>query len=209
MQRASARRVAQNALRRWRTSRDFADAIAGGALARSGLTAQDRAFALELFYGVLRNLTLLDLCIAQLRQGTLDDGVRDVVRLGLFQLLILKTPEHAAVFETVELSPARGRALTNALLRNATRRRKELIEAAASQPLHVRLSHPEFLVRKWTAQVGSDKAERLCQWNNTAPPPLYARVNRLRISAADFVTRNPSANVVDGFPDFYAMPSLP
>ena len=43
--------------------RTFADAIIHDLLERSGLSESDRAFALELFYGILRNLTLLDFWI--------------------------------------------------------------------------------------------------------------------------------------------------
>ncbi|HEX3817382.1 MAG TPA: transcription antitermination factor NusB, partial [Chthoniobacterales bacterium] len=94
----SSRRLALDALRRWRTSTNFADQIIGESLGESALSASDRGFALELFYGVLRNLTLLDFCIAQLRSEPVDPSSRDILRLGLYQLLLLETAEHAAVF---------------------------------------------------------------------------------------------------------------
>jgi len=97
----SARGVALAALRNWRTKKEFADAVISNALSKSGFQTADRAFALELFYGVVRNLTLLDFWIASLRKGPLEIDLRDVLRLGLYQLFIAKTPEHAAVNETV------------------------------------------------------------------------------------------------------------
>ena len=81
----------------------------------------DRAFALELFYGALRNLTLLDFWIGQFRSAPVDASARDILRLGLYQILLLETAAHAAVFETVELARPAARSLINAILRRALR----------------------------------------------------------------------------------------
>ncbi|PYL09722.1 MAG: hypothetical protein DME34_01940 [Verrucomicrobia bacterium] len=163
MSRMSARSVALNALRRWRQENDRADAIIARSFVETTLSAADRAFALELFYGVLRNLTLLDFWIAQLRRPHVDAGLRDVLRLGLYQLFLLKTPDHAAVNETVGLASTRGRELINAVLRAAIRRRNELRSRAAAQPLSVRQSHPQFLIARWEGNFGAETAEALCR----------------------------------------------
>src|SRR5712671_2267547 len=60
----SARQIALTALRLWRKEKHFADFIISGLLTKTQLNASDRGFALELFYGVLRNLTLLDFWVA-------------------------------------------------------------------------------------------------------------------------------------------------
>ena len=87
-----------------------------------GLSESDRAFARELFYGVLRNLRLLDFWIGLLREGKLDETSRDILRLGLYQLFMLRTAAHAAVHETVALATKKNRSLINAVLRTAQRR---------------------------------------------------------------------------------------
>jgi 16S rRNA (cytosine967-C5)-methyltransferase len=175
----NARAVALTALREWRRGRQFADTIIQGLLAESTLQGSDRGFATELFYGVLRNLSLLDFWTDMLRSGPLDHASRDVLRLGFYQIFLLQTPQHAAVFETVELSGRRNRGLINGVLRAALRREKELRTAAESAPLSIRFSHPEFLIERWKNNFGADNATLLCQWNNQ-PAPIYARVNRLR-----------------------------
>ena len=71
-------------------------------------------------HGVLRNLILLDFWIAKLRSEPVDPGARDILRLGLYQILLIETAAHAAVFETVELARP-GRDLINAILRRALR----------------------------------------------------------------------------------------
>src|SRR3954468_10965809 len=100
MARRSARQTALTALRLWRKEKRFADSIISELLANADLTPSDRAFALELFYGVLRNLTLLDFWIDCLRASHIETSVRDILRLGLYQIFPLKTPGHAAVHET-------------------------------------------------------------------------------------------------------------
>src|SRR5256886_16332665 len=105
----SARQIALTALRLWRKEKHFADFIIAGLLTKTELNASDRGFALELFYGVLRNLTLLDFWIGCLRASRIDSDTRDILRLGLYQLLFLKTAEHAAVHETVDRAPKRQR----------------------------------------------------------------------------------------------------
>src|SRR5258705_1571447 len=100
MAQRSARETALGALRLWRKEKRFADSVISGLLANADLTPSDRAFALELFYGVLRNLTLLDFWIGCLRASRIQTGVRDILRLGLYQIFLLKTTGHADVHKT-------------------------------------------------------------------------------------------------------------
>ncbi len=186
MRRTSSRAIALSALEEWRGGRKFADAILGERLRSSELAAPDRAFVTELFYGVLRNLLLLDFWIGRLRPAPVDDDARDLLRLGLYQLFLLKTPEHAAVFETVALAPRKSRSLVNAVLRNAVRGKTRLQDEAENQPLDVRESHPRFLVDRWRNNFGPENTESLCDWNNR-PAPIYARINQLKTSKEAFL----------------------
>ncbi len=202
----SARRVALAALRTWRRKKEFADAIISSTLSASALQPADRAFSVELFYGVLRNLTLLDFWISEVRRGHVDVDLRDLLRLGLYQIFIAKTPEHAAVYETVEIAPKGQRAIVNAMLRSAARERQELRKKANSQPLHVRASHPKFLIERWEEQFGTDATEALCAWNNQ-PPPIYARINRLKIDRQTFLERYRNARTVPNVSNFVKLSS--
>jgi 16S rRNA (cytosine967-C5)-methyltransferase len=202
----SARRVALAALRTWRRKKEFADAIISSTLSASALQPADRAFGVELFYGVLRNLTLLDFWISEVRRGHVDVDLRDLLRLGLYQIFIAKTPEHAAVYETVEIAPKGQRAIVNAMLRSAARGRQELRKKANSQPLHVRASHPKFLIERWEEQFGTDATEALCAWNNQ-PPPIYARINRLKIDRQTFLERYRNARTVPNVSNFVKLSS--
>jgi 16S rRNA (cytosine967-C5)-methyltransferase len=208
MAQLSPRRAALEALAVWRTKTRFADSIIGKLLTETKLTRSDRGFALELFYGVLRNLTLLDFWVDCLRPAHLSVDLRDVLRLGLYQLFCLDTPPHAAVFETVELVKKKQRGITNAILRNAMRRRDELRERARAQPLFVRRSHPQFLVARWEEHFGAKAAEHLCTWNNE-PPSVYGRINGLKIARDEFLRRYVHSKPLATYPDFIEFHSFP
>lgn len=192
-------------MRHWREGRDFADKIVAATFAPSGLSAVDRAFALELFYGVLRNLALLDFWISRLRDAPVDANARDLLRLGLYQVLLIETAAHAAVFETVELAPPRTRGLVNALLRRALREKDALTTIATEQPLAVRFSEPDFLIGKWTQQFGAPTTRELCRWNNQ-PAVVHARINPLKITAADFAREYPESVSLGGQSGFVDLP---
>jgi 16S rRNA (cytosine967-C5)-methyltransferase len=204
----SARALALVALRRWRTSREFSDAIIQRALRQIELSAQDRAFAQELFYGVLRNLTLLDFWIDCLRPRQTEAELREILRLGLYQLFLLGAAEHAAVYETVELARKQQHSFINGVLRSALRQKEELSARAQAQPLAVRFSHPEFLVGRWESEFGRKPVSELCAWNNRAAS-LYARVNRMKLSVADFLRRHAGASILRNYESFVALPSIP
>jgi 16S rRNA (cytosine967-C5)-methyltransferase len=208
MARRSARQTALAALRLWRKEKRFADSILSGFLAKANLAASDRAFALELFYGVLRNLTLLDFWIDCLRASHIEDSVRDVVRLGLYQIFVLETPEHAAVHETVAIASQKQRGIINALLRAGIRQRNELLERANTQPLFVRTSHPQFLVERWQQRFGAEHTQELCRWNNR-PAPVYGRINGIKIDPETFVQLYPDSGPLPANPDFLKFSTLP
>ena len=208
MARLSARRIALNALRTWRKEKRFADLIVSESLAKAELTESDRAFAFELFYGVLRNLTLLDFWVGYLRASRVDVDLRDVLRLGLYQLFLLKTAPHAAVHETVELVPRRQRPIVNGMLRAAIRRQSELFARADAEPLFVRASHPQFLVERWQQHFGAQHAEELCKWNNL-PAPIYGRINQLKIDREEFLRLYPDSRPLTRNPEFVEFDVLP
>ena len=205
---ASARQTALTALKLWRREKRFADAIISECLKETDLIPSDRAFALELFYGVLRNLTLLDFWIDCLRPSRIENSVRDVLRLGFYQVFLLKTPEHAAVHETVAIATKKQGSIVNALLRTAIRQRNELLADANAQPLFVRTSHPQFLVERWQQRFGAEYTGELCKWNNRSAP-IYGRINRIRIDPETFGQLYPDSRLLPGNPDFVEFNILP
>jgi len=88
------------------------------------LQGRDRAFARLLVATVLRRLGQIDALIAECLKIPLPPRaalVQDILRLGVAQLLFLRTPPHAAVATSVDVAQSRGfvshKGLVNAVLR--------------------------------------------------------------------------------------------
>jgi len=173
----SPRRAAVSILRAWSKGHAYAENLIERHASRNSLSSADRALLNAIVLGVLRNLRLLDHWIAELRKGKLDDETRDILRVGLCQLLILQLPDHAAVFETVELGKSGARGLINAVMRRAASTKKKLFDLDALPP-EVLYSHPDWLYKRWRKTFGKQDAIALMDFNNT-PAPTYARINPL------------------------------
>jgi 16S rRNA (cytosine967-C5)-methyltransferase len=196
-----------NALQRWETGREFADEVLHQTLQRSGLNNVNRSFVTETFYGVIRNRSYLDFVIQQFRPSALDLPTRQVLRLGVYQLYKMRIPDHAAVYETVNIAgPAR--TLVNAILRRSICEKSEVLRKLEDAPVHVRYSHPEFLWQKWKSCHGDELAEQLCAWNNE-PAKIYVRANRLRVTPGELFESFPGAKFVAVHPDCLEVSRLP
>jgi 16S rRNA (cytosine967-C5)-methyltransferase len=122
-----------------------------------GLPARDRAFARLLVATVLRRLGQIDALIAHCLNTPLPPRaamVHDMLRLGIAQLLFLRTPPHAAVATTVDLADHRGffshKGLVNAVLRRLSQEGPGLV-AQQDAP---RLNTPTWLWRAWSEAYG-------------------------------------------------------
>ena len=185
----NSRELALDLLGRWEKSRRLADDLLERSLSNSVLTGADRAFATELFYGCLRHKLALEFLLTQLAKKSPRPLVADIVKLGLYQLLFLNTPVHAAVNETVTLAK-RCASVAETKFVNAILRKAAATDPAAmlekAEPW-IRLSHPRWLWERWRERWGDEAATALCKWNNE-PPPIYVRRNTLKKSNTDAST---------------------
>lgn len=188
---ANPRRSCIFALLEWEKGRAFSDEILHTSLERDPLPPLDRSFFMETFFGVLRHLSSLDFLIGRLREGHIDHQTRQILRLGLYQIFHLRTADHAAVNETVNLAD-RARGLVNAILRRALREKDALAAGLAAADPAIGQSHPDFLVTRWTAQFGPDAMQRLLAWNNT-PAEVFARANSLKVTPGELLRSTASA----------------
>ena len=193
MVRGDSRAACVKALRHWEKSRRFSDEILHELFANESFTAEDRAFLTVVFYGILRGLTRLDFLIDRLRKSNIDNATRQLLRLGLYQIFDTRVADHAAVNETVALSTRR-RGLVNAILRRALREKESLLSALEAAPAPIRLSHPEFLIDRWSSAFGKKNALALCEWNNQ-PAPVYTRCNTLKVTPGELLRSQPDAEL--------------
>lgn len=204
---ANPRQSCVRALLEWEKGKHFSDEILHTALERETLSSLDRAFFMETFFGVLRNLSRLDFLLSRLRDGSIDPETRAVLRLGLYQIFHMRTADHAAVNETVNLA-GRARGLVNAILRRALREKPALESALAAAAPSVGTSHPEFLLTRWHTAFGPDATRLLCAWNNQ-PAEVHVRANELRIPFAELLRNLPGAEPTPAHPLAIKVEQLP
>ncbi|MCU1352959.1 MAG: putative rRNA methyltransferase [Acidimicrobiales bacterium] len=159
-----ARRVAVEALVRIDQDGAYANLLLPKLLARSGLGPRDRAFVTELVYGTTRMQRACDWLVDRFALRELDPPVRAALRLGAYQLAFLGTPPHAAVSATVAVVPRKVRGLVNAVLRR-------IAEADPAWPSDaVRLSYPDAVVERLTADLGAEAALAALEAMNERAP---------------------------------------
>jgi 16S rRNA (cytosine967-C5)-methyltransferase len=104
--------------------------------------------------------------------------VHDMLRLGIAQLLFLRTPAHAAVATTVDLADARGfithKGLVNAVLRRLSQDGPGLVERQDA----ARLNTPKWLWSAWSDAYGEDNVRRIADGHmREAPLDITARAD--------------------------------
>jgi len=189
----SVRHQAVEILNQVHTSHDFASSLINYCLDKNSLSGKpDGRLITHLVYGVLRFRGHLDWILTKLCRGNfdiLDEGIKNVLRLGLFQLKFSdRLPDFAVVNEAVKIAkiihPEKS-ALVNAVLRNYLRRGDKIpfpsLKKDPAQHIAAFYSHPLWLVKKWIKIVGAEATIALCSANNELPP-LTLRVNTLKIS---------------------------
>ena len=207
-QASNVRRAAVSALRAWAKGHTYMDGLVEKNAARNGLSKQDRALLQSIVYAVLRHRRLLDHWIGKLRKGKLDHETRDVLRVGICQLLILGIADHAVVNETVNCAKTPVRGLINAVLRQAIVRRKRLIDEMEDLPPALQHSHPDWLYNRWRKKFGKANAIALMEWNNQ-PASVIARVNGLKEEAKETVDQHEKATPLAGLNGYYLIQGTP
>ncbi len=187
------RHQAVDILRQISTSQSFAGELLDACLDANSLSGTpDGRLLTHLVYGVLRFQGHLDWIISKLYRGnfgSMDEGIKNVLRVGLYQLKFSdRLPAFAVVDEAVKsakiIAPAQS-GLTNAILRNYLRQSDRIsFPSWKEQPAeHIAAlhSHPLWLVKTWLNIFGKEETLALCKANNEMPP-LTIRINKLKTS---------------------------
>ena len=143
--------------------------------------------------GISRQRRWLNYIIDQSYSGKrqLDDRVRAVLTIGLYDLLFMSTPDYAAINDAVELSKAeigpKVSGIVNAVLRKV--QREGAPEVDTGNPvtdLGITYSHPDWIVERWLDRYGHDNTVRLLEYANSRPT-YSVRVNRLKTTPEAFL----------------------
>lgn len=189
----SIRHQAVKILNQVNTTQVFASPLIHEYLDKNNLSGTpDGRLLTHLVYGVLRLRGHLDWILTKLYRGKfekMDEGVKNVLRISLYQLKFSdRLPDYAVVDEAVKISkiinPDKS-SLVNAVLRNYLRRGRNLPfppeKINVAEYIAAFHSHPLWLVKKWIKMFGPQQTMSLCKANNELPP-LTLRINTLKIS---------------------------
>lgn len=173
-----ARREAVHLLERIESDQAYVNRLVAAALTDE-LDPEAGRRATEYVAGVTRWRRWLDFLLAQVYRGRYDNiapRLRQILRLGLYELLFTDTPPYAALHEAVELARKLVRpqasAVVNAMLRTLLRQRDFLPQPQTgdrAEDLAIRYSHPTWMVRRWLARYGWADTVALLQYNNERP----------------------------------------
>jgi len=162
-------------------------------LDRVRLADTDRRLLQALYLGVCRQRPQLDLavraCITR-PWPQVQEEVRNVLRLGAFQILFLdRVPDRAAVDQSVELCRAirlgGATGFVNGVLRRLARERPPLPARTGSRGIALRSGMPGWLAERFVTRHGEAEAEAWLTALNTEPHDLSLRVNTLRTTVAE------------------------
>ncbi|MGJ8514778.1 16S rRNA (cytosine(967)-C(5))-methyltransferase RsmB [Carnimonas bestiolae] len=169
------------------------------ALDTLGVAERDKSLVKALCYGVCRTLPRLEaLAALLLSRGfkSRDTDIHALLLVGLYQLLYMRVPSHAAVSETAGAARQLGKAwatrVLNACLRRC-QREQQALEAQVDKAPESQLLHPQWLHqalhRAWPEQF-----DELIAANNT-PAPMTLRVNLARISREHYQQQLTAAGI--------------
>jgi len=195
----NSRAVALKILIRWEKGKPLLDEILSQVLTKSVLPDErDRALVGELVNGVIRYLYYIDFVISRFSDHPLekmDPEVRNILRLGTYQLLYTRIPERVALAESLKILSHRKRGqwiknLVNAILHKIAENKNNLPDPPDFNPVYylsVKYSFPEWLVKRWLSRFGREETEALLKASNERPP-LVIRVNPLKVSRDNLLT---------------------
>lgn len=164
--------AAAGLVERWLARSERVDTLLEGLA--TNLSAQERARAQQLFYGVVRWASRLEAALAGLMTHEPRTKVKAVLMIAGFELLeggpdlTAKVIHHAVERAKSVASPKEAR-LVNAVARKMADRLAAPPADAATE-----FAHPEWLVARWTRQFGAETTRQLLAWNQQ-PAPVYAR----------------------------------
>lgn len=153
---------------------------------------KDRAFAGRLCTGCVKRLLTLDFLIMQYSSvaiAKMKPIIRNILRMGFYQLWYMEVPPSAVCNESVKLAKKRGfsglSGFVNGVLRNAARNPADLLALTASmgtvQKLSLRYSVPEWLAGRFISWYGAESTERMFG-DFLKRPGLTVRVNQSKTS---------------------------
>ena len=189
------RKLALETLSKCETAAQYSNLALDARIKKFNITGDDRSLFTVLVYGSIEHKLTLDYYIDSLSsipKEKIEADTRNILRLGLYQIMFMRTADHAAVNETVALAPQRSRGFVNAILRNYLRKKDSisLPDQITSPAEYMSIAHsiPKDTCEKFISTFGAEETEKLLVAMNDAPM-MTLRVNTLKTSREDLLKK--------------------
>jgi 16S rRNA (cytosine967-C5)-methyltransferase len=163
----------------------LSDVLADGSIQNS----EDKALIQDMCFGSLRYFEMINAVLTQLLVKPLKQKDKDIeclLRIGLYQLIYQRMPDHAAVNETVavtkKLKKKWSRGLVNGVLRSFLRDKDNIIKKANKT---AKVALPKWLVKRIKQAWPEQWQDIISASNKKAPMSL--RVNLTKTSRAAYI----------------------
>lgn len=189
------RKLALDTLSKCESAAQYANLALDAKIKKYNISGDDRSLFTVLVYGTIEHKLTLDYYIgllSDLPESKIDAQTRNILRLGLYQIIYMRTKDHAAVNETVALAPQKSRGFVNAILRSYIRKKDTFSLPDKTDNfahyLSIAYSYPEGTCEKLCGVFGEEGAEALLDKMNV-PAPITLKANTLRISRDELLER--------------------
>ncbi len=195
---------------RWSNRPNYVERTVDRVLEESQLSIEDQRWVRQAIYGIVDYRHTLETLARFCLNRPLPDyepTILEAIYLGLYQLIYMRVPDHAAVHETIEAFKQRlesGSTIVNGVLRRITR---ELVPIENPPPpaqdyevfrtadgfarlpgirkvvrnevesIAFRYAHPVEMIRIWRARYNDSELFQILDWNNGVSP-VYAVLKR-------------------------------
>ena len=153
------------------------------------LTAKEKAFITEIFYGVLRNKNFLDYMIEKNTKVIKKEWIRNLLRISIYQLTFMSSDAKGVVWEAAEIAKKHGIAISkfiNGTLRNYLRNKDlEIKKLHDEKNYEILYSIPQYFCDILEKQYGSENLNQAII-SLKKIPYLSVRVNKLKYSEEEF-----------------------
>ena len=153
------------------------------------LTAKEKAFITEIFYGVLRNKNFLDYMIEKNTKVIKKEWIRNLLRISIYQLTFMSSDAKGVVWEATEIAKKHGIAISkfiNGTLRNYLRNKDlEIKKLHDEKNYEILYSIPKYFCDILEKQYGSENLKQAIT-SLKKIPYLSVRVNKLKYSEEEF-----------------------
>lgn len=188
----SPRQIAVEGLIKVTQSGGYSNLVLNALLEESNLKNEDKSFCTAIFYGTLDRMVTVDYYLKKLIKTPLKKVkpyTLAVLRTAVYQIKYMsKVPVSAAVNEAVKLvknsNESFNASFVNAVLRNLARTEIPLPNGNSIYDISVTYSCPNWIVSVLVEDYGVEFTKDFLN-NAINPPPLFARVNTLKVTAEE------------------------